>query len=509
MPVRASIEFEDIQGIVRFGHGKLRSAAFLLLTIREPHLAKQWLAKAPVTTAATHAPQPERALQIAFTSRGLSKLGVPNEALNAFSHEFLSGMTGSYRSRRLGDEGGNDPEKWDWGGKDAEVPDLLLLLYAQPDKLEPWHMELKDSHFDRAFSLQAELFSNDRSDTEPFGFADGISQPAIDWDGKQTTDTHRRNRYSNLVALGEFLLGYPNEYGMYTERPLLGKDLKDSDILSDAEDTPEHKDLGRNGTYLVFRQLAQDVPGFWRFVDEAAGGDASRREQLAESMVGRKRDGTPLVPISGTAIPGIPEPQRHINNFNFDGDPKGQGCPIGAHVRRANPRTGDLPPGAKGPLSRLIRILGFSAKNRNEDLITSTRFHRILRRGRAYGPPITPEAAIGETSQGEERGLFFICLGANISRQFEFVQNAWISSGKFGGLQNESDPLLGNGQALNGGSATNNFSRPTAEGPRLRTAGLPQFITVKGGAYFFLPGIRALKYIAACGPATGGEEAQP
>ena len=130
-------------------------------------------------------------------------------------------------------------------------------------------------------------------------------------------------------------------------------------------------------------------------------------------------------------------------------------------------------------------------------MFPSVRFHRILRRGRAYGPELKPEDALAPAPPNEpERGLHFICLNANISRQFEFLQNAWISSTKFSGMTGESDPLLGNRQTMPDCPVTSDFNIPQEAGLRKRVSGLPQFVTVRGGAYFFLPSLRALRYFA-------------
>ena len=132
--------------------------------------------------------------------------------------------------------------------------------------------------------------------------------------------------------------------------------------------------------------------------------------------------------------------------------------------------------------------------------MSSVRFHRILRRGREYGPELKPEDALTPAPPNEpERGLHFICLNANISRQFEFLQNAWMINTKFSGLTGESDPLLGNRTAIPGCPATADFNQPRAGGLRNRVSGLPQFVTVRGGAYFFLPSLRALRYFAGLG----------
>jgi deferrochelatase/peroxidase EfeB len=375
------------------------------------------------------------------------------------------------------------------------------MLYAVENELDAWRRRVTDEQFHQAF-IDDDLHTNTRVKTEPFGFADGISQPAIDWHRQQSTDTHRRDQYSNLLAVGEIVLGYPNEYGLYTDRPLLNPtDDELAHVLPDAEDDPRLKDLGRNGCYLVLRQLRQDVPGFWKFVDRATNGDSSGRSRLAAAMVGRKRDGTPLMPTVKGDVDGTPASLTKVNDFNYASDPRGEVCPIGAHIRRSNPRTGDYPPGVAGPVTRLIRILGFGRNSPTEDLVASTRYHRILRRGRPYGPPMEPDDALAADDDGEERGLQFIGLCANISRQFEFVQNAWIVNGKFDSLQNESDPLLGNRQPLADGSLTDNLGIPQFSGPRKCLTDLPQFVTLRGGAYFFLPGIRALKYITeSAGP---------
>ena len=170
---------------------------------------------------------------------------------------------------------------------------------------------------------------------------------------------------------------------------------------------------------------------------------------------------------------------------------------MGAHIRRSNPRTGDLPAGVTGLLSRLLRILGFVRPSIRTDTVASTRFHRLLRRGREYGVHIEPEDAVRAGPADEPAtGLHFICLVANIARQFEFVQNAWSVSSKFSGLSGEADPLLGTREPLLHGERTDGFTIPQESGAPRCIAGLPRFVTVRGGAYFFLPGIRALRYIA-------------
>lgn len=486
-----SVDLGDIQGLLRFGFKHHREACFVLFRVRDRELARDWLRQVPVTSALTRVPVPSTVLQLAFTSEGLRALGVPGDIVDAFSPEFVAGLGHDpNRARRLGDVGANDPGHWQWGTL-ARVPHVLLMLYATPGRLADWR-EAVLANCAAAFELLAELPTSDMQGREPFGFTDGISQPALDWQRQRIVRDAERPTYGNLSCLGEHILGFPNEYGLYTDRPLLAPARDPEAMLPRAEDDPGQPDLGRNGSYLVLRQLAQDVPGFWQFVDRAAGGDAARREQLAAAMVGRTREGIPVVGLAGGAA-------GDLNAFDYGDDPRGLHCPLGAHVRRANPRNGDLPPGPRGLLSWLARTLGLDAQALARDRVASTRFHRILRRGREYGTPLSIEQALRAAPGSVDAGLQFVGLGANLVRQFEFVQSAWVASSHFDGLRGEADPLLGSRAPLADGSPTDAFSLPQPGGADCRLSGLPVFVRVIGGAYFFLPGLRALRWLATAG----------
>lgn len=482
-PPRARpVEFDDIQGLLRFGYRQMTQASFLLLRVKNARAARAWLANAPVTSAVTRQPPPRTAMQIAFTSDGLRALGVSDDIVEGFSAEFIDGMSGNpNRSRRLGDLGANKPAAWQWGGARQSMPHVLVMLYAMPGGLDLW-LRTIGAQWEAGYDQIACLTTSDMDGVEPFGFVDGISQPQVDWERRRAARDEEQLAYTNLSCIGEYLLGYPNEYGAYTDRPLLDPDSDPAGLLARAEDEPGKADLGRNGSYLVMRQLRQDVAGFWHYADSQAGGDAALRKKLAEAMVGRTMEGETLMGRTGESIAGEDDPR---NAFTYRGDPPGLRCPIGAHVRRSNPRNADLPPGHEGFISLMLRRLGFDAQALGNDLAASTRFHRLLRRGREYGPP-----------QADSTGLHFICLGANIARQFEFVQGAWLAGTRFNGLHNESDPLLGHRRPGPDGAPTDGFSMPVASGPDERLTGMPQFVTVMGGAYFFLPGIRALRYLS-------------
>lgn len=528
---RRDIDTSDIQAIVKAGFESLSAASYMLLRVGDSHAARRWLRSLTPTKLADLSSngvkkRVDQAYQIAFTAPGLLALGIDREIVERFSPEFVEGMAGAEnRSRRLGDIGENAPPKWDWGFGDKEPHILLILLAKDAKRLA----ELVDEKLEQALSFGlskiAILATSDMGGIEPFGFVDGGSQPSFDWNRPRTPGTKADRDYTNLLALGELLLGYRNEYGLLTERPLLAEDEKNAAVLQRDEHAPDRGDLGLNGSYLVFRQLDQHVLDFWRWVAGEAARVGVTMEELAESMVGRRLDGTPLADLTlDRPIRGVEASDAHINGFLYDTDPDGLSCPLGAHIRRANPRTGDTPGGQQGPLDHFLGMLGLTVRHdrgatsstlpwpRNttvwpfarsdDDAVASARFHRILRRGREYGEKIEPKAAIDPATRPATAGLHFICLNANIARQFEFVQSAWIASAKFAALTGEQDPLLGNREAFPSTpfadpQRTDGFSRPGAPPNCRHSTGLPRFITVRGGAYFFLPSLTALKWIAS------------
>jgi deferrochelatase/peroxidase EfeB len=497
--VMSEVDYADVQGLVRFGYGHMTSASYALVSIKNPAAAKAWLRSAPVTSAVAQKPPPTTAMNVAFTAPGLKALGVPDPVIAGFSHEFRGGMAEESRAWQLGDIGNNAPSNWAWGNYGRE-PHAMVMFFAEPDQFDSFVQSTKGNTWSDAFEEVTWLGTSNLDADEPFGFADGISQPQIDWEQQRQTPCTEL-QYTNIAALGEFLLGYRNEYGKITDRPLLEPDAVSADLLA-AEDAPAKKDLGRNGTYLVMRQLEQDVRKFWQFLSQQAGGNLAEAGQLGAKMVGRTQVGDPLLPIQEQPIPGMDSGSVKQNQFTYQSDPAGAHCPFGAHIRRANPRNSDFPEGRLSALRKLMIMLGFGPKGFYDDLTSSVRFHRILRRGREYGSELSPEQALQPAPPNEPtRGLHFVCLNANILRQFEFLQNAWIASTKFSGLTGESDPLLGNREPIPGCPVTADFTMPKGDSLRHRVSGLPQFVIVRGGAYFFLPSLRALRYFVGGGSA--------
>lgn len=491
----AAVDYADIQGLLRFGHGQASRACSYVLRIRDADAARAWLRSTAVTDAVRLEQRPTHAVQVGLTARGMTALGVPDRIVRSFSPELVSGMTGDdSRSRRLGDVDASAPSRWRWGAGDR-VPDVLVMLFATPDAWSTWEQTVTGHPWTQAYEVIARLPATDLDGTEPFGFADGISQPELDWAQSRASRTEEP-AYTNLASLGEFVLGYRNEYGRFTDRPLV--DAGPAVDLPVALDAPDKADLGRNGTYLVFRDLLQDGRRFWQYLHaNAASSIAAQR--LAEAIVGRTMIGDPLVPSQRSPIPGVsrtPDEMR-LNQFTFEGDPHGDQCPLGAHVRRANPRTGDFAGPVRGPISRLVHRFGFAVNGIADDRVASTRFHRVLRRGRKYGPTMTIGEALAPPPDSDpERGLYFVALNANIARQFEFIQNAWIMSDTFEGLSCESDPLMGNRSGRTEAHPCDTFTIPQPGTAGGRLYGLPQFVTVRAGGYFFLPGVRALRYLA-------------
>lgn len=447
----AEPELKDMQGLVRNSYRRFKRAAYRLLEIDPSRVAaaKDWLAALLEAKWIDRADQTiefrirqgeqRYAAAIAFTPWGLCKLGFPKEALSTFVSEFQEGIFAEHRSRLLGDICTSSPGKWDWGK--ARKEDILLMVYGidMPDLQKRVH-EIEQILDHPA--VVGQLIGKFRN-KEPFGFADGIAQPFIEGISRDRPADGERP-----VKIGEFVLGYPNEFDQFPASPSIAV-TKDPDRILPRVGASGRADFGRNGSFLVLRQLAQNVTDF----QAIPGADQAR-------MVGRWKNGAPLVRHDT-------EPGRDYkeieNDFGYHHEDRyGFRCPIGAHIRRANPRD-SLADGA-GITPHAAQAL--------------VNQHRIIRRGRVY------------ESNGET-GLLFLCLNANIERQFEFIQQNWIMSPEFGGLHDETDPLLGNVRP-DGPRAM------TIQNPRFgeRLTGLDQFVTVKGGGYFFLPGMTALRYLS-------------
>ncbi|MCW3081660.1 Dyp-type peroxidase [Segetibacter sp.] len=471
-----NLELNDIQGIIVRGYANMPAGAFSVLRIVDAGLAKKWLQNVTGQITAADEKKGNSALNIAFTFNALSVLGLSNQTLDTFPMELEDGMNTKHKQFFLGDYGTSDPAKWEWGGNNGAPVHILLMLYAvDKHTLEEFH-EKQSSQF-ALYGLE-ELKKLDTSilyeRKEHFGFQDGISQPTI-------KGLSRQDVPENMISAGEFILGYKNEYNQYTPTPLVNEDSTAAKILPTALDAQGKYDLGRNGSYLVFRQLKQDVGLFWSYMakctrDEKGACDDKEMVKLAAKMLGRWPGGAPVVICPDEEI----KDHNDENNFNYQKvDELGLKCPFASHIRRSHPR------------DSLDMDKTASIKVANK--------HRILRRGRSYGTPVTetmnPHDILKVNDIKGERGLHFICFNGDIGRQFEFIQNAWSNNPKFNGLHDERDPITGNHSYPENTKTTGTFTIPD-KNLRKRFTDVPEFVTVKGGAYFFMPGIKALKYIS-------------
>jgi Dyp-type peroxidase family len=379
--------------------------------------------------------QDKRWVTVAFTWNGLRALGVDETSLATFPDEFRQGMVA--RAEMLGDAGANHPDKW---VDKTNSPELhaIAILFARNEE-ERGRCAAEHQTFLAHCDGVEVLSTLDLEATPPFdyahdhfGYRDRLSQPVIEGSG----DTPTPGSGAPLKA-GEFILGYPDENGHVT--------------------LPQPEILSRNGSFMAYRRMEEHVGKFRDFL-RANGSTPEEQELVAAKLMGRWRSGAPLVlaPEKDDAALGA-DPQRN-NHFNYkQQDPHGYAVPLGSHIRRMNPRDTDA--------------------NMNR--------RRMIRRGATYGPPL-PE---GAPEDGQERGIAAFVICASLVRQFEFAQNVWVNDKNFHELGNERDPIIGN---QDGTLEYKIPKRPI----RKTITGLPAFTTVKGGAYFFVPGLKALRYLS-------------
>lgn len=520
------IESSEVQSLVFGGLGFMPFGTAVLLKLGEDRQRnRDWLAAILPQVAFNDGRRllREAVVTLALGPGGLARLGLPPSALETFPAAFLQGMTGPGRDRILGDLGANAKANWWWG---QEADHAALLVYgssaAATEALAATMIaeaEAAGHHGIVTIPLEpVPRYAGDRR--EPFGFVDGTSQPVI----RGTYRGLRNGDPIHLVEPGEFILGYPDNRANLPPGPHMAAVLDPAQCLpisTTCSDFGENladadRDIGRNGSFLVIRQLEQDRDALDAYCDSEARRLAGALpepyeitgEFIAAKMIGRWRDGSSIArfpylsastiagrkgieavkpmsrpqsnPESVTAeaiapSPGIAPAKLETaggkrggpvntvaadNDFLFGvEDPEGLRCPFGAHIRRANPRD-SLDPGS-------------------QDQIDISNRHRIIRIGRAYKP-----------AAGQKPGLLFMCLNGDIERQFEFVQQTWLGNPKFLTLDHEVDPIV-----VDGIAGTNGFTIPTRDGP-VALSPMQRFVTVRGGGYFFLPSRRLLQFLS-------------
>jgi deferrochelatase/peroxidase EfeB len=456
------LETESVPALVFGGVSRALYSKAVLFRFERGGELKAWLNR--VYGLVSHGEHPERreVLSLGFSAQGLEKLGLSKGTMATFPVAFLHDS--ALRARALGDAGHDAPKRWLWGG--SQTVDAIVVLHASTqDKLDELTRRVHDSAFAFRHEIVCDAAGRGSSNRrEAFGFVDGIGQPTLRGTARAAGAKHP----DQLLATGEIVLGYEDESTFLPPSPKFtaadGAGTRQLRVDSDPG-----CDLGRNGTFLVVRQLQQDVRAFQEFVREqstraevqaAIPQGVAATTWVAAKMLGRWPNGTSLV-----RYPAGPGPNSDVDNdFRYADDPNGVACPMGAHIRRANPRD-SFDPTASEPLKIVNR-------------------HRILRVGRSY-------------TADDKKGLMFMCLNADIERQFEFIQRTWLRGPSFSGLPDEVDPIQGQ-QAESGphGCAAAVMTIPTASGP-VRLKGLRDFIRVVGSGYFFMPGRECLHSLAA------------
>jgi Dyp-type peroxidase family len=443
-----ALDLPRIQGFVVRGY-KLPYAGYMFLRIDDVAEAAAWIAEITedVQTAAPWSCKPDSGVNLAFSYAGLCALGLPDAGLAGFPEEFRKGMAA--RAKLLGDDAESSPELWEKPFGTPEVHVLVMISAMTPQALEAHDRQLR-SRIEQTPGLRIvydQFGAALEGGTEHFGFADGFAQPSIEGSGVRALPGQGavvRGGGWRPIRAGEFILGYPDEEGALPP-------------------APPPAELSTNGSYLVYRKLHQDTATFRKRLAQAAKAYPGGEELLAAKIVGRWRDGTPLALSPERPDPAIVADEERYNAFGYGADPDGLACPLGAHVRRANPRDS----------------MPFEGKLVNR--------HRLIRRGIPYGEPLPA----GFEDDGRDRGVIFMCLQASIARQFEFVQSEWLNRGNVFGLGEDQDVLLGPQDCRGTAKMTVPGDTPHLLGP------LPRLVTVKGGEYFFVPGTNGLQFIAA------------
>ena len=433
------LELGDIQHFL-IARPPALAARYEFLTFQQPAGGRAWLSglidKVGTAKAVSSYDVDSRWVTVAFTWHGLQALGVNAESLATFPEEFRQGMAA--RAEILGTTGANHPKRW-LGSLASPELHAIVVLFArdvqQRDRCTQEHNKYVSQCIGVSVlsSLDLEAIPPFDYAHEHFGYRDRLSQPVIEEMGIEPTPGS-----GPPIKAGEFFLGYPDENG-----PPSGM--------------PQPEVLSRNGSYLAYLRIEEHVGAFRDFLRQH-GETREQQELVAAKLMGRWRSGAPLVLSPDKDDPNLGADSQRNNDFAYaEMDPHGYACPLGAHIRRMNPR----------------------------DTAVNMQRRKMIRRGGTYGPPLPEDAP----EDGRERGIAAFIGCANLIRQFEFAMNVWANDPNFHELGNERDPIFG--------TQDGTFDMTIPKRPiRRKIKGLPAFTTIRGGAYFFLPGINALRYLA-------------
>ncbi len=437
----ATLDLHEIQATVLRYRPEPYYGTHVLLHIGDARSGREFLRRLTphVASAADWWNAASAWISVAVSYTGLVALSMPEESLQSFPEAFRVGMAG--RADQLLDREENDPKNW---GPPFGSGRIHIAISIFSDSEEKWRraMELARRQYQGMSGLEVvgtQDFGGQPGDLNPLGYKDSIGQPAIEGSGVDPLPGQGRP-----IKAGEFILGYPGEAGVPLAMP-----------------TP--RVLGRNGTFLGLRKYQSLVGTFNRFLRDHAQTDQDR-ELLAAKLVGRWRSGAPLTLAPGKDDRELGEDPRRNNNFTYASDPQGKQVPLGCHMRRMNPRDTNMP------------------------VLTDVNIHRIIRRSTTYGAPYDPNA-VSERDDEVKRGLYFLFISAKAMATMEFLQREWINSGDFMALGEERDPIVG----LQPEAST--FTIPK-DPVRRRVHGIQTFNVLRGGEYFFMPSLSALKWLA-------------
>jgi deferrochelatase/peroxidase EfeB len=443
----ARIDPADVQGWVAKGYTH-RFVRHVVVEVGHARTARRFVGAVTgddrslpqVTDGARWATRDERptvTVNVGFTHVGLRALDIPADAAASFPSDFRSGVVA--RAAKIGDVGASAPDRWAGRLGEPDVVHAILTVHADLaadlDATTDVLLGAARGGFGEVSRFDGAAFPDG---VVHFGYRDGIAQPRV-----QGLREDAQPDGQPLLPTGGLVLGHPSQF--------------ENVVFT----VPRPDALGRNGTYNAFRVLAQDVVAFDRFLAESAAALGTDADTVAAKLLGRWPNGNPLTLCPVAA--GEPLPIERINDYGYADDPAGTVCPIGSHMRRANPRDGKV----------VQRGFGHS--------------RRIVRRGIPYGPQWS--AADGD--DGVERGLLGNFMCGSLTAQFEAIMFDWINLGlHHPDVTGLNDPILGANDP-----ATSRFDIP-GEQPRELT-GFGRFVTTRGSAYTFIPSIAALRYLAA------------
>lgn len=518
-PVYDEAARRDIQGNIVPGFNKDHQH-FLFLRICDREQARRWVAgisssitsmdealgfvreyrarrlaegvRAPAGLTATW-------VNIAFSHPGIRTLAGTDEAKRFGEESFRQGLAA--RSTYLGDptsvEHPGHRDNWVVGGPDNEADVLMVVAADDEHDLTARVEEIRDGldGLDVVYEQCAAALPGALTGHEHFGFKDGVSQPGVRGRLSEAPDDFLTPRYPAAPTTDDAdkrpeLYAKPGQQLVWPGQFLLGEPRQDTENLVDRAPQPEpptYPEWARRGSYLVCRRLRQDVPGFWNFAAAAATRTGTTPEHLASMMVGRWPSGAPLMRAATADDPALAGDEFANNNFLFDDDtrplplrpipgypgdnfPRAKGdmlgtvCPHYAHIRKTHPR--DTATELGKPHDSMLRM--------------------IMRRGIAYGEPYL---GVAYPDPDADRGLMFLCYGATIEDQFEFLTQRWSN------LPNQPndgghDPVIG--QRDSRGNRERYIDVPGADGSTVRITIECDWVVPTGGGYFFAPPLSAL-----------------